>query len=52
MMKTITFTAVVSVLMAIPFMLRKRRPQPIPLKAGSGTITDEARRYAIDDFLT
>ena len=53
-MKTMTFTAVLAVLVAIPLILKKKRPQLVPLESGTdgGTMTDEARRYAIDDFLT
>jgi hypothetical protein len=53
-MKTITFTAVMAVLVAIPFIFRKKSPQLIPFQpqTDSGTMTDEALRYAIDEFLT
>jgi len=53
-MKTITFTAVMAVLVAIPFILRKKRPQLIPFQPETdcGTSTDEVLRYAIDEFLT
>jgi hypothetical protein len=53
-MKTMTFTAVMAVLVVIPFVLWKRRPQLVPLKSKTefDTKKDEALRYAIDDFLT
>jgi len=43
-----------AVLVAIPFIFRKKRPQLVPLEfvTDCGTRTDEALRYAIDDFLT
>jgi len=53
-MKTITFTAVMAVLVVVPFILRKKRPQLIPFEPQTegGKMTDESLRYAIDDFLT
>jgi hypothetical protein len=53
-MKTITFTAVMAVLVVVPFILKKKRPQLIPfeLQIESDKMTDESLRYAIDDFIT
>ena len=53
-MKTITFTAVMAVLVAIPFILRKKRSQLVPFEPENdcSARTDEALRYAIDEFLT
>lgn len=53
-MKTMTLTAVMALLVALPFMIRRKRLELVVAgsKDMSLTIMDETRRYAIDDFLT
>ena len=53
-MKTMTLTAVLAVLVAIPLILKKKRHQLALLESDTDgeTVADEARRYSIDDFLT
>ncbi len=53
-MKAMTLTAVMALLVAIPFIIGKKRLQPIQVNGeNAGTeLTDENLRYDIDDFLT
>jgi hypothetical protein len=51
-MKTVAFTAVMALLVAIPLIIRKKRPLFVPVKIDDAVPVDEVRRYAIDDFLT
>jgi len=52
-MKTVTVSTILALLVAIPFIFVKRRMKPIELRITTGeSLTDENRRYDIDDFLT
>jgi|GEM_PF-4670425 hypothetical protein len=53
-MKTMTITALMALLVAIPFIVRKKAPQAATASHSdsSAVMTDEDLRYAIDDFLT
>jgi hypothetical protein len=51
-MKTVAFTAVMALLVAIPFIMRKSKLRLVPVKTDEAVPVDEVRRYAIDDFLT
>ena len=53
-MKTMTWTALVALLLAVPLVLKNKKTQPDGLnKTDDGlSLADENLRYAIDDFLT
>jgi hypothetical protein len=53
-MKTMTITALMALLVTIPFIIRKKahRTGTANSPDGSAVVTDEVLRYAIDDFLT
>ena len=52
-MKTVTVSTILALLVAIPFIFVKRHLNPVELRiANREGLTDENRRYDIDDFLT
>ena len=53
-MKPMTLTALMALLVAIPLILKKKRPTPVKIdNLGNETApSDENERYAIDDFLS
>ncbi len=52
-MKTVTISAFLAILVAIPLMFKKRVPNPVEVRLGETTgSNEETRRYDIDDFLT
>ena len=52
-MKTVTVTALMTLLVAIPLILAKKRANPLPGPAKpSGPFLQEELKYDIDDFLT
>jgi len=52
-MKTVTVTAIMTLLVAIPFLIWRRRPDPIQVGGRlSEGHREEDLRYDIDDFVT
>lgn len=51
--KTITFTAIIAALLALPLVLKKHQDKLVrPEVLRGGTLSGELLRYDIDDLLT
>lgn len=53
-MKTVTITAIVGALVALPFIFSRRKPEAIPVTIKSnnnGRDLEANLRYDVDDFL-
>jgi len=51
-MKTVTLTAVLTIILGIPLAIWKYRARLLPVRSGIAPITKEERLYDIDDFLS
>ena len=53
-MKTVTLTALMALIVAIPVLLNKKKLVPIKIDSSKNEAasSDENRRYSIDDFIT
>ncbi len=52
-MRTLTWTAILAALVALPFVVRKRKREVVGLRPVSGgRVSGEVLRYDIEDLLT
>lgn len=52
-MKTIAITALIGTLVAIPFLIGKKKPVPVPVEKSNRWIDSNPNlRYDVDDLLT